>query len=205
VDDKTVIAHNSSPPPESAPHPDVLCCATLKFIPSPSLEEMEEHSIAASDDQAKLICWHYHLGHASFQKLKQLALNGEITKKLAQICTPRCRGCLLGAMKKVPWCGKECKNNHTIFIATKPGECISINHFQLTKPGFYGQAKGSLTKTRYKNATIFVDHFSCLQFVYLMTSNLTSSKTIDAKRAFEHFAADHRVQNKKHYHCNNVA
>ncbi len=35
----------------------------------------------------------------------------------------------------------------------------------------FGQAKGKLTKTRYKNATIFVIHDSRLQFVYLMTSN----------------------------------
>jgi hypothetical protein len=56
---------------------------------------------------------------------------------------------------------------------------------QSTEPGFYGQAKGALTKTRYRNATIFVDHYSRLKFVYLMTSNLTSSETIDAKHAFE--------------------
>jgi hypothetical protein len=41
-----------------------------------------------------------------------------------------------------------------------------------------------------------------LQFVYLMTSNLTSSKTINAKRAFERFAAKHGMH-IMHYHCNN--
>ncbi len=55
---------------------------------------------------------------------------------------------------------------------------------------------------RYKNATIFVDHFSRLQYVYLMTLNSTSSETIDAKRAFECFAAKHGVK-IAHYHCNN--
>jgi hypothetical protein len=67
---------------------------------------------------------------------------------------------------------------------------------------FYGQAKGALTKTRYRNATIFVDHYSCLKFVYLMTSNLTSAKTINAKHAFEKFAAEHGVR-IQHYHCDN--
>ncbi len=35
-----------------------------------------------------------------------------------------------------------------------------------------------------------------------MTLNLTSSKTIDAKRAFERFAAEHGVK-IAHYHCDN--
>jgi hypothetical protein len=73
---------------------------------------------------------------------------------------------------------------------------------QSTEPGFYGQAKGVLTKTRYKNVTVFVDHYLRLRFVYLMTRNLTLSETLDAKRAFECFATKHGVQ-IKHYHCNN--
>jgi hypothetical protein len=35
-----------------------------------------------------------------------------------------------------------------------------------------------------------------------MKSNLTSSKTIDAKRAFERFAAEHGIK-IAHYHCDN--
>jgi hypothetical protein len=74
---------------------------------------------------------------------------------------------------------------------------------QSTEPGFYGQAKGALSKTRYRNATIFVDHYSRLKFVYhLMMSNLTSAKTIDAKHAFQQFAAKHGMC-IQHYHCNN--
>ncbi len=146
--------------------------------------------------------WHYHLGHASFAKLRQLALRGEIPKKLVAVRPPRCAGCLFGAMTKVPWQGKEQKSQHSVFTATKPEECASVDHLQSTKPGFYGQAKGRLTKLRYKNAIIFVDHFSKLQYVYLMTTNLTSAKTINAKRAFKRFAAEHGVK-ITHYHCNN--
>jgi hypothetical protein len=146
--------------------------------------------------------WHYCLGHASFKKLRELALNGKIPKRLTTIQPLRCTGCLFGAMTKVDWQGKEQKSQHTVFAATKPGECVSVDHLQSTEPGFYGQAKGRLTKTRYKNATIFVYHFSRLQYVYLMTLNLTSSKTLDAKRAFEHFPAKHGVK-IAHYHCDN--
>jgi hypothetical protein len=35
-----------------------------------------------------------------------------------------------------------------------------------------------------------------------MTSNLTSAETVDAKRAFERFAAEHGVR-VQHYHCDN--
>jgi hypothetical protein len=105
-------------------------------------------------------------------------------------------------MTKVPWQGKERKYQHSVFAATKPGECVSVDHLQSTEPGFFGQSKGRLTKTRYKNATVFVDHFLRLQYVYLMTSNLTLSETINAKRAFERFAAEHGVK-IAHYHYDN--
>jgi hypothetical protein len=51
-------------------------------------------------------------------------------------------------MTKVPWRGKERKSKHTVFVATKPGECVSVDHIILMEPGFFGQAKGTLTKTR---------------------------------------------------------
>jgi hypothetical protein len=167
------------------------------------LEETDKYSVATPDDQAELMQWHYCLGHASFPKLKQLARNGKIPAKLANIRPPCCAGCLFGSMTKVPWHTKDQRDDdHSVFAATKPGECVSIDHMQLTEPGFYGQAKGALTKTCYRNATIFVDHFSRLKFVYLTTSNLTSAKTIDVKQAFKRFAAKHSVQTQ-HYHCNN--
>jgi hypothetical protein len=72
----------------------------------------------------------------------------------------------------------------------------------LTEHGFYGQPKRQLTKTSYKNATIFVVLYSHLQFVYLMISNLTSSKKLDAKCAFECFATKNSVK-IMHYNCNN--
>ena len=91
--------------------------------------------------------WHYRLGHLTFPKLKQLALNGAIPKKLAKITPPKCAGCLFGAMTKIPWCGKETKASHEVFIATKPGECVSVDQMASTEVGFM-QMKGKLTKRR---------------------------------------------------------
>jgi hypothetical protein len=133
--------------------------------------------------------WHYHLWHLAFKKLQQLTRHGEIPKRLVNVHAPRCAGCLFGAMTKVPWRGKKRKSKHTVFVATKPGECVSVDHLISTEPGFFGQTKGILTKTCYKNATIFVNHYSRLIFVYFMTSNLSLLETIEAKQAFKQFAA----------------
>jgi hypothetical protein len=63
-------------------------------------------------------------------------------------------------MTKLPWQGKETKAPPKIFIATKPGECTSVNQMKSTELGFYVQLKGKLTKKRYQCITVFVNHFS---------------------------------------------
>jgi hypothetical protein len=112
----------------------------------PSQEEGEDNQLAAADNQTKLMRWHYRLEHLPFAKLKQLALNGEIPKKLAKAKPPKCAGCLFGVMTKIPWSGREAKASHEVFIATKPGECISVDQMMSTEAGFYAQMKGKLTK-----------------------------------------------------------
>ena len=61
--------------------------------------------------------------------------------------------------------------------------------------------KGMPTRQRYKAATIFVDHFSGLSYVHLQKT-LSSVETLEAKRAFEKFAAIYNVT-IKHYHADN--
>jgi hypothetical protein len=168
---------------------------------SPPLEEDEEFQLAAANNQAELMRWHYRLGHLPFAKLKMLAKNGEIPRHLAKVPAPKCAGCLFGAMTKLPWHGKESKSSHKVFIGTNPGECVSINHMISTHVGFFSQLKGELTSKRYRAASIFVDHFSHLRFVHLM-QDLSSDETNKAKEAFEQFAAKYGVA-IKHYHCNN--
>ena len=59
---------------------------------SPPPDEDEDAPLAAADDQAKLMRWHYRLGRLPFSKLKQLTRNGEIPKKLAKLTAPKCAG-----------------------------------------------------------------------------------------------------------------
>jgi hypothetical protein len=104
-------------------------------------------------------------------------------------------------MTKVLWRGKEGASNHTVFVATAPGQIVSVDQMISTQVGFIAQLKGALTKKRYIAATVFINHYSRLQYIHLMT-RLTSQETIDAKQAFEHFAKQHGVK-ILHYHCNN--
>jgi hypothetical protein len=97
-------------------------------------------------------------------------------------------------MTKIPWHGKETKASHKVFIATKPGECVSIDQMMSTEVGFYVQMKGKLTKKHYRCATVFVNHYSHLRFVHVQVND-SSVKIVAAKRAFETFAAKHGVKN----------
>jgi hypothetical protein len=200
-DDDTVKTSNSLAPPNDELPSQAIRRGPLTFDPSPPTEEGEDVHLAAADNQAELMRWHYLLGHLTFAKLKQLALNGEIPKKLAKITPPKCAGCLFGTMTKIPWRGKKTKASHEVFIATKPGECVSINQMASTEVGFFVQMKGKLTKRHYRCTTIFVDHCSRLRFVHLQIDD-SSAETLATKRAFETFAAEHGVK-ILHYHCNN--
>ncbi len=104
-------------------------------------------------------------------------------------------------MTKLPWCSKELALSHKIFIATKPGEIVSVDQMESTEVGFFAQLKGSLTKKRYRYCTVFVDHFSPLRFVHLQIDD-SAVETMLAKQVFEKFAAKHGVR-ILHYHCDN--
>jgi hypothetical protein len=145
-DDETIKTSNLPPPPADENPSKVIRHGPLTFNPLPPQEEGEDTQLAAPNNQTKLMRWHYHLGHLPLVKLKQLALNREIPKKLAKVKPPKCAGCLFGVMTKIPWHHKETKASHEVFIMTKPGECVSVNQMTSTEVGFYAQMKRKLTK-----------------------------------------------------------
>ena len=163
-DDNTVKTANRSEdlPPSYTPSEQAERQGLLTFDLLPPAAEDDSPTLAAADNQAELMQWHYRLGHASFKARKQMAKNGEISKQLAKVPLPRCAGCLFGAMTKIPWRGKESKASHEVFVTTKPGECILVNQMVSTQVGFYAQLKSKLTNRCYRGATIFIDHFSRL-------------------------------------------
>jgi hypothetical protein len=116
----TVKTSNLLAPLDEEPPSQAVRRGPLTFDPSPPTEEGEDVHLAAADDQAELMRWHYRLGHLTFAKLKQLALNGEIPKKLATVTPPKCAGCLFGAMTKIPWRGKETKASQPTRSSSPP-------------------------------------------------------------------------------------
>jgi hypothetical protein len=195
-DNKTICMSNVLDPPEELATPNKsIRHWNLTLDQLPLIADDEDAPLAVTDN---LMQRQYHLGHLSFLKLKQLALNGKIPKKLSKLKSPKCTGCLFGVMTKLPWCGKDSASSHKVFVATKRGETVSVDQMESTKVGFFAQVKGTLTKKRYKYCTMFVDHYSRLCFVHLQINN-SADKTIFVKQAFEKFAAKHgaRIQ---HYH-----
>jgi hypothetical protein len=76
ADDRTVKTASLPLPPLQEEPSRVTQQGPLTFDPSPPTEEAEDLQLLAANKQAKLMQLHYHLGHLTFPKLKQLALNG---------------------------------------------------------------------------------------------------------------------------------
>ncbi len=85
-DDETIKTSNiPSAPAEELPS-EAICSRPLTFNPTPHHMEDEDTMLTAANDQVELMqC----LGHLPFSKLKHLALNGEIPKKLAKVAPPK--------------------------------------------------------------------------------------------------------------------
>jgi hypothetical protein len=164
----TVQASNLSSGKGDKEEKETTRMGPLTFDINPELQEDKLVYLAAVNNQAELMRWHYCLGHLSFSKLKQLALNGEIPRRLAKVKPPACAECLFGAMTKVPWRGQE--TSLEVFVATKAGQCVSVDQLVSTQVGFIAQLNGTLTKKCYTAATVFVDNYSWLKYIHLMTN-----------------------------------
>lgn len=82
---------------------------------------------------------------------------------------------------------------------TKPGEVlVSVDQLISPTPGLVVQMTGILTKQRYTCATVYVDQYSGLGYVYLQKST-KADETIKGKLAFETYA-----KTVTSYHANNA-
>ena len=77
-------------------------------------------------------------------------------------------------------------------VATEPGQIVSVDQFESPSPVFIAQLKGTLTKQRYKYATVFVDQYSRLSYVYLQRT-IMSNETVQAKIAFKRYSQERGV------------
>ena len=160
----------------------------------------EDQEPTSLDPHDEFLCWHYHLGHLSFERIRQLACSGQLPKWLLTCKKPFCTACQYGKLTKRPWRVKG-DDKKASKVATRPGQIVSVDQLESNTPGFIAQLKGKLTQQRYNYATAFVDQFSGYTFVYLQR-RITSEETVQAKHAFER-AAEQRGVKIIHYHADN--
>ena len=96
---------------------------------------------------------------------------------------------------------KSKTNPITSRTITAPGQCVSVDQLESSTPGLIAQLKGKPTISRYRGATIYIDHFSRLSFVYLQ-KQLMLEETLKRKKAFERYC-EARGVTVKHYHADN--
>ena len=169
---------------------------------------LDEHPTDYDDDvrlgadvtpTQELLVWHYRLAHLPFKRLQLMARLGLMPTKLATCRVPECPACRYAKVTKIPWRTKGTQvRTKTI---NQPGQCVSVDQMESSDPGLIAQLKGTPTKSRYKYATVFVDQFSDLSFIFLQKT-LSSEETVKAKLAFEAYAKLHGVH-IRHYHADN--
>jgi hypothetical protein len=130
-----------------------------------------------------------------------MAEQGIIPRRLADCEIPKCSACIYGKMTHWAKRTKTPSNKVGIMTITAPGQCVSVDQLESNTPGFIAQLKGIPTTDRYRAATIYVDHFSRLSFIYLQR-RLTSEETVRGKKAFERYC-DARGLTVRHYHADN--
>ena len=152
-----------------------------------------------ASNQALLMAYHEQLGHTSFAQLQELANQGIIPKKLANVPPLKCPSCLYEKAHKKPW--RTHKIDPKIKPSTIPGAMVSVDQLESLVPGFVPIARGQPTTSRYRGASVFADHATGFTYVHLHQA-MTTQETLDAKHAFERVAHQHAIR-IRHYHCNN--
>ena len=149
---------------------------------------------------AELLRLHYNFGHTPFSKLQQMAKRGVLPSRLAKCYIPICSACQYAKATKRKWRPKTSKN-YKPFKATAPGQVVSVDQLVSPTPGLIAQMSGFITDKRYKYATVFVDQFSGMGYIYLQ-KEASVEETLEAKKAFERYALSMGVIIRA-YHADN--
>ena len=144
----------------------------------------DEEDCQPTNIAAELLRYHQRYNHLSFAKLQEMAKQGEIPKQMAKCPIPACSACMFAKATKKRWRDKSSNNNKEATKPTKPGQVVSVDQLTLPTPGFIAQLTGS-----------------CLGYIYLQKTTL-AEETIEAKQAFERYAAERGITIQA-YHANN--
>lgn len=174
----------------------------------PSREEKDPVNVIVDEEErqestptAELLKMHYKFGHVSFAKLKEMAAQGIIPRRLEKAQTPACTACLYAKATKRRWRDKTSNNKDEAQRATKPGEVVSVDQLVSPTPGLVAQISGFLTRKRYKYATVFVDQCTGYGYAHLQKSD-SAEETLEAKTAWEKLLQTQGIT-VRNYHADN--
>ena len=167
---------------------------------APAIIEEEEDK-QPTTTAAQLLRYHQKFGHISFSKLQNMAKQNIIPMHLAHCAVPACSACMFAKATRKQWRSKRRKDWTEQKTAFKPGEIVSVDQLVSPTPGLIGQMTGRLTRKRYKYATVYVDQYSGMGYVYLQKS-ANAKETIKGKHSFEAHCRQQGVRVQA-YHANN--
>ena len=169
---------------------------SLPDLPATAIDDVT----LVKNPKALFLRWHHRLGHPPAAKIQQMARDGHLPKQLATCDIPICTACMYGKATKKPWHVKGDSKSIPQTI-TRPGQCVSVDQLQSPTPGLIAQLRGTPTTKCYRNATVFLDHYSGLSYVHLQKST-DAQETVEGKKVFKAYCASHDVR-VTHYHADN--
>ena len=113
-------------------------------------------------DERELLVEHHRMYHCSFKYLLRLSKRWVIPRKLSKTRKlPPFVVCLFRKSHKRLWSTKGKRLGGTIskISETRPRAVTSIDRMFYSQPGLNPQINGSLTHSRFWEATVFVDHY----------------------------------------------
>ena len=144
---------------------------------------------------------HCDLGHIHEKRMQLMVKEGTLPMRFKNLKLPFCSSCAYGKSTRRNWRSKSSNNRDEASQPTHAGECISVDQLISPTPGLIAQMVGCLTTKRYTCATIFVDQYSSLSFVWIQKSTCVE-ETLMGKRAFETYARERGISIKR-YHADN--
>ena len=152
---------------------------------------VDREEVINRNDSAELLMIHQKYGHISFHRLKEMARQGIINSKYKHCPIPTCSACMYAKAKRKRWRDKP-RRDYEKFVATNPGECISVDQMVSPTPGLVAQMTGTLTSKRYKYATVYVDQATGLGYIHLQKS-ADVDETLKGKALFEEYSRQRGV------------
>ena len=164
-----------------------------------------------SAEQRELLLWHQRLAHSNFQwnqELMRVHRNGPDIQpviKTQRQRTPnchttnlKCTACILAKQRRIHGHTRSHRTDAATIRANdlRPGDKVSVDQYESAVKGRLTNTKGKeKDNIRYTGGAIFVDHAT--SYVHLSKQiSLRGGETLQAKKAFENYAATFGVKIK---------